>query len=325
MKKIYSLLLAISVSLFVAASPIITVVNNNGHWNSNSTWNLNRKPQDGDTVIIPAGFKVDVTNNVNFGNKFLYIKTYGTLHLNSGKITLNDESTVYIYVNGKLTSTGKNSEKIKIGNSEKYSGTDGTINGPAMADGSTGDEFANLTPLPVKFVSFNAARKNNDVIIDWATAQEINSDRFEIQRSEDGNFWLTIGSVKAAGNSDNVLSYSYTDRNLSGKTQYYRIKQIDLDDTFIYTAVKMVQFTGSKAEVKVAVASRDMIAVHFSEQIKGKVTVRLINFSGQVISQQSLSSPVGQVMISSHVQAGGSYIVSIVDANGLVTSKQVIL
>ena len=55
MKKLYSLLIALFAVSFTFANNLITVVNNNGSWKSKSTWNLNRIPKDGDTVVIPHG------------------------------------------------------------------------------------------------------------------------------------------------------------------------------------------------------------------------------------------------------------------------------
>lgn len=90
--------------------------------------------------------------------------------------------------------------------------------------------------VPVLFTKFNAKCNANGTLISWATAQESNSSHFEIERSVNGNSWTKIGKVSAAGNSSNDRNYQQID--LSGGTALYRIKQVDLDGKFIYTAIE---------------------------------------------------------------------------------------
>lgn len=86
-----------------------------------------------------------------------------------------------------------------------------------------------VSPLPVTLVSFNAACKGNTVSLFWATASEINNERFIIQRSEDLATWEEVTTQKGAGNSNAILTYKATDpRPLEG-TGYYRLIQQDYD------------------------------------------------------------------------------------------------
>src|SRR5690606_28706709 len=61
---------------------------------------------------------------------------------------------------------------------------------------------------------------------------------FEVQRSFNGKLFETIGEVKAAGNSSQILQYTFSDENatvLASKTLYYRLKQTDHDGRFEYS------------------------------------------------------------------------------------------
>lgn len=85
----------------------------------------------------------------------------------------------------------------------------------------------------------------------WHTASEVNSARFEIERSVDGTAFKTLGSVVARGTSTTASTYTYRDAALpAGTTQlYYRLRQVDLDGTATYSPVRTVAFakTGSLA------------------------------------------------------------------------------
>ena len=107
------------------------------------------------------------------------------------------------------------------------------------------------TPLPVNFVFFNAVAGNNSVLLTWATASENNSDYFEVQRSTDGTTWQPVTQVKAAGNSIAIIDYSTTDptNGIMG-TIYYRLKEVDLDGSSIYSQIQEVNI-GNKKQLQV--------------------------------------------------------------------------
>jgi hypothetical protein len=105
----------------------------------------------------------------------------------------------------------------------------------SSSGGSFGFSF-NDPVLPVKLISFNAASQGLYTILHWETATEHNSDRFEIEFSTDGIHFITIGSVPAGGNSNDILSYQYTDaENTNYSIGYYRLKEVDSDGSFFYS------------------------------------------------------------------------------------------
>jgi len=97
--------------------------------------------------------------------------------------------------------------------------------------------------LPVKFKGFNAWYINGKTKVTWSTASEINNDYFEIQRSEDGISFGSIGVQKGADNSLEMREYDFTDFKAyaAGGYLYYRIKQVDKDGKFDFTEIKSVK------------------------------------------------------------------------------------
>lgn len=45
------------------------------------------------------------------------------------------------------------------------------------------------------------------------TASELNADEYQIQRSVDGTLFESIAAVKAAGTTQKMSEYQFTDRN----------------------------------------------------------------------------------------------------------------
>lgn len=93
------------------------------------------------------------------------------------------------------------------------------------------------TALPLTWISFNAKAINKKVELDWITAQEINTDHFDIERSNDGIHFSKIGSVASSQNSSAESDYTFTDDNPINGISYYRLKQVDIDGNFTYSII----------------------------------------------------------------------------------------
>ncbi|WP_291044897.1 T9SS type A sorting domain-containing protein [Dyadobacter sp. 50-39] len=108
--------------------------------------------------------------------------------------------------------------------------------------------FAEQDPrdaLPVTITSFTAKREGSVVCLRWTTASEINSDRFEIEKSPDGKNWTTIGDILCKKKEEADTDYLFNDTANMTATVYYRLKMIDRDGTFAYSRICVVSFDGN--------------------------------------------------------------------------------
>ena len=101
--------------------------------------------------------------------------------------------------------------------------------------------FTKSIVVPITWLSFNASLKNKVVQLDWKTSSETNSSHFDIERSTNGFSYEKIGEVKAAGNSNTVSYYDFTDRLPVKGMNYYRLKQVDLDGKYSYSEIRKVE------------------------------------------------------------------------------------
>jgi hypothetical protein len=95
--------------------------------------------------------------------------------------------------------------------------------------------------------SFTASMQSaNSAMLKWSTATEVNNSGFEIERrSTNGeqstvNSWQKVGFVAGAGTSNSQKEYTYQDVNLAPGVYVYRIKQIDNNGAFKYSASTQV-------------------------------------------------------------------------------------
>ncbi|MEA3447905.1 MAG: T9SS type A sorting domain-containing protein [Bacteroidota bacterium] len=86
-----------------------------------------------------------------------------------------------------------------------------------------------LTPVPVELLDFTAYCQNDNAVLTWSTASELNNNYFTIERSTDGTNWTQIASVKGAGTVNQKNNYDFTDMNKPNGLTYYRLSQVDFD------------------------------------------------------------------------------------------------
>jgi len=91
---------------------------------------------------------------------------------------------------------------------------------------------AYISPLPVELTYFKVENTFNGSELVWETASEINADYFEILKSYDMKKWIFVDRVGAAGNSNQLLKYSYSIPK-EREIVYYQLKQVDFNgDTY---------------------------------------------------------------------------------------------
>ena len=100
----------------------------------------------------------------------------------------------------------------------------------------------NITVLPVVLKNFIAVKEGQKVELNWTTSTEQNNLGFEVQRSLNGVDYTSIGFVNGAGTSSSEIKYHFTDESPVAGKGYYRLKQINIDNKFKFSAIRIVDF-----------------------------------------------------------------------------------
>ena len=85
------------------------------------------------------------------------------------------------------------------------------------------------TPLPVELLDFSASLRDKGTMVEWSTASENNSLKFDLYKSSNGSTWGMLSEIPAAGFSNSELTYKYFDTRISSGYSYYKLIQIDID------------------------------------------------------------------------------------------------
>ena len=193
----------------------------------------------------------------------------------------------------------------------------------------------NTNVLPVTVSKFTAKLNNEtQAVLNWTTATEKNSSRFEIEHSLDNVNFKKLGTVKARGNSNVQVNYEYTDAGfVKGMVNYYRLKIVDIDNTYTYSGVRQVsedntiQSTVADYVFMAPIPTEDYVKIWSDvEVLNGSAEVKIYDTHMKLISTKTIQG-FGKLNTKLDLTGveQGVYIVQIKDSNNewMVTRKVV--
>ncbi|MBL7980958.1 MAG: hypothetical protein JNL52_04030 [Flavobacteriales bacterium] len=153
-------------------------------------------------------------------------------------------------------------------------------------------------PLPVELVSFTAEAQRQEVLCKWITASEWNNDHFTVERSADGLTFEAVGLVRSLGDSWDLRAYSFTDKAPLPGVSYYRLRQTDLDGSWVHSAVVAVEMTGMPG-VRVIVREGELEVWH---DLPAGASFNVLDASGRLIRTGSLDEGRTSISIPSEIR-----------------------
>ncbi len=202
--------------------------------------------------------------------------------------------------------------------------TTGTITSNALTSFSPFTFGYESYPVPLKLISFTAERRSGVSYLHWVTDNEENVNRFDIQRSNDGTSFATIGNLPAR-NTSFQEHYYYEDRSPIQGIAYYRVKSLDNDGKYIYTKIVAVtegQYQGNSFIVVNPV--KTVITVINKSGFDGLFDYRIFNAGGQLLSKGNVTISLnGNAVFPVPGGASGMYILEL--SNSRTNFRQKIL
>ena len=161
--------------------------------------------------------------------------------------------------------------------------------------GNAKDTLSVTCSVPVSLLNFNATRNEGNALLKWSTSKETNTSHFLIQHSTDGSSWTTIGSEYAAGNSDVRRDYSFQHILPTGRTHYYRLKEMFIDNSFLYSSVARLTSTSvNMIRVYPTWVSQSFINIDAAIPI----SVLITDATGKLIRSEKLSAGNNRIGLS---------------------------
>lgn len=177
--------------------------------------------------------------------------------------------------------------------------------------------------LPVTWLSFTARKTADDKVqLTWQTAAEVKNDHFEIERSSDGVQFKSIGTVPGRKNSNTIQTYTYTDNSVQPGTNWYRIKQVDVDGLFSYSVVVSVQLSDGNSFEVMNNPVKDMLNIYLSAAFAQNTSVRIIDIAGKELKKIE-GIRAGTLSVNVSGLAAGIYLIQCMH-NGVSYTKRFI-
>ncbi len=187
--------------------------------------------------------------------------------------------------------------------------------------GFTGAEYSGpkSTVLPVNFLSFVAVKTNQTVVLNWQVANEINSDHYNVEYSQDGIHYSTLTAVTSRNNNNSNYEYTHASPSLKN-INYYRITQIDKDGRIATSSVQTAVFTATNM---LTVTPNPATTVANVYSTVPNLRLYLYDNSGKRVISQIMKDNNAQINVSS--LASGVYTLVATDNKGKrVDTKKII-
>ncbi len=172
--------------------------------------------------------------------------------------------------------------------------------------------------LPLRLLSFIAKKQEKTNLLNWSTANEINVDRFEVERSSPAvggrREFSKIGTVKAGS-----LNYTFADNTPLATTNHYRIKMIDKDGSFSYSPVRLIN-NNNNSSFTVAIypnPAKDKLQIQITSDKPMALQMQVVSLDGKILISNSSTANEANTLRSINISSlqRGSYLLKVSSEN----------
>jgi hypothetical protein len=275
-------------------------------------------PNGQNTTLTKKWDLVDAAGNNFSGNvNGVAFDVLGSLYISAGGSAIT--GGLY-YINQNTVNTATGTVQFSL-----------VWSGPGLTDLAS-NYFPAQTTLPVRLLNFAGNYRSQQALLAWETEGEQNFSHFEIERSANGNSFISVGTKLAVGTAASRQTYQFTDdlSVVNGTAFTYRLKMVDRDSKFKYSNVIMIRresmnITGIVINPNPVV--NEMATVRFTVPASGNAELFVADLSGKLLWRQRNKVFEGNNSISlsgvSHLPAG-TYLVKLVTENGSRSAKFII-
>lgn len=160
---------------------------------------------------------------------------------------------------------------------------------------ATSTVVVNPAILPLHLISFTAKKDQENILLEWVTDNELNVNRFEIERSNNNMSFNKIGTVYSTSAGSSKKEYKFTDKEPFTGANYYRLKMINNDGSFTYSNIIVL-----KRSVTGTIIS-SLYPNPFTEKINLTVTLdkastinaEILDATGRIYFKQAIEGRTG--------------------------------
>lgn len=187
--------------------------------------------------------------------------------------------------------------------------------------------------VPVTFGDFTATAANKRASLNWTTLTEENTSHFSVKKSTDGIHFIKVADIPAAGNSNSLRSYSYSDDISSDRCRFlfYEIATVDLDNKQSLSSIKTVRSDPDNNSLIVQLGPNPIIRpqlmkIFFNADSRGSMDVKIYSIGGKLVLKQRMETFYG--LNDSHLHVcdlpAGEYVM-VFNLDGKKESRKIVI
>ncbi len=178
--------------------------------------------------------------------------------------------------------------------------------------------------LPVSLTDFTVVKDGTKAKLKWATAQEVNTKEFIIEISVDGINYKPVTAVKAAGNSSVAVNYSAIDMNPGKGVNLYRLKMVDIDNKFEYSAVRRVNFDNNNLYSVYPNPAKRIINIAVDNANGLTADAEIYDMQSRLLIKRKITATSQVTPVDISALSSGLFMLKIIAADGTVTLQKFI-
>ena len=301
-------------------------------------------PVNGDSIRIVRTPLLNVVNSISISFKYKLSNTLTGQQTRFIQVALTTAVGVVVqsFATINMNKLTNNTTAVKSFNQTFTVNVPGAYRLAIISGGSTGggnvrisvDDLSedatvlgcmqNLT-LPVKLISFAGSLNNNKVTLQWAVAENENNDHFEVEKSPDGNDFITAAVVMASSKSG-TESYSINEIMKTEKS-YYRLRMFDNNKVVTFSKTLLIEnkiITTASGLKIVNNPAVDKLSLSFTSTNNQPVEIKVYDMTGKMQMNQKINVYPGGNFVSLPLSSSfktGMYAVEVSDGSERQTAK----
>lgn len=149
--------------------------------------------------------------------------------------------------------------------------------------------------LPLQLLTFTAIPKQNNVLLQWSTTNEINTQSFVVEHSMDGITYISVGTV-AAVNTSGDHQYLFEHKDAGEGVHYYRLKMKDIDGAYTYSFVATAKIN---QPVLIVAYPNPVLSTLYLKNTPAGTVIQLLAQDGRLIRQQTAQGTLTNINMQS--------------------------
>lgn len=163
--------------------------------------------------------------------------------------------------------------------------------------------------LPVRLFDFTAKAVNKNVQLQWNVTSEINTSNYSVEFSANGTSFNAIANIHATATNTPVKKYSFVHTSPVNGKNFYRIKMVDKDGSFVYSPIRIVSFSNIEVQVYPN-PTKGLLNIILNSGNLGTIKLFVMDATGRQLQQQTFT---GNTTLDISRLSAGMYIIHIND------------